>query len=289
MIKRGWYSLKGMIIIFIIGLVIINTVGFYFGNIFTGSAIVGAGGRISIDVNQKMYIDGKLLELRLISPNSAKVIVNGVEGLINKDNVKIINGLQIKVLETTDLEGDVSDSAVLFVKKFESDILDVEDGKYELNYNKNIVINGHVVSIFSVSFDSVLFKVDDVNKQLSVGETSNIDGLVITLKDVNNFIGDEFDSVIFFAAEGSGKLDCWGCDRFDLAYSDSVRIYDKELSFMGVNDEGFMKFIVNSKTGILLLKDDTDINGLQLYVESFKNDNDVYLDRVNVLVKEVEF
>ena len=280
--KKGWKTAKGLIVIFFVGLVVLNALGFYFGGTFTGSVVQSVGVKDTWCVNCKKTVDNKIVELRTVSPSSVKLIVDGVEGVIWKDEVKVLNGLQIKVLETVDNPG-TNDKATLLVKKVAKGIV-VDDGYHEMVVSEKVSFSGGSLSVVPISPNTVLFKAGDTMKEVHKGETSRVGDVVITFLGVKNFVGNEFDKVVFYAAAKSHRLECWGCDKFNLVYGDSVNVYDKELTFMGVNDD-FGKFVVDGRVDTVRLKDYTTINGLKLYVEEMKN-VDTYLDRVVVSVEK---
>ena len=283
--KRGWHTPKGMIAIFFVGLVVLNVLGLYFGGVFTGSVVQSVGGKVILEVNQKVEIGDTMLELWLVSPSSVSLLVDGQKVFIREKEIKVVKGLQMTVIETVDNEGESSDSAVLYIR--EVGLKEFKDGYYKLVEGEKI--EDVMLTVSPINSNTVMFKLDNVMEEVSVGKTVRVKDVVVSLVDVKDFVGSEFDEVQFYVTKASFDVECFGCEKYDLVYGDEVDVFGKSLTLMGVDELGQSKLSVDGRIGVLRVKDHVTVNGLSLYVESVSN-NDMYLDRVVVSVeKEVGY
>ncbi len=287
--KRGWNSPKGLVLLIIISLTVLTSYMDIFGESITGNVIRTSESMVELNVKESVYFNGKTLSLDQVRDNTATLEVDGIKKILFLDEMDVINGLTIRVIEVRDEKNQYLDKARILVRDSNVKMVDPEHstGRFKVNYDESILLDEISIRLSPTEdANEVRIFVNDINKKLEIGETWDTHGLIITLVDVKNYIGKEFDEAELIIRKGPQKLTSILDKKYDLPSNYPVDIDGKLLTLIKTNSVGTAQFSVDGAISFVKIHQCEIRNGVQICVSEVQDKEGNEFDRAIVNVKK---
>jgi len=260
-----------------------------FGESITGNVIRTSESMVELNVKESVYFNGKTLSLDQVRDNTATLEVDGIKKILFLDEMDVINGLTIRVIEVRDEKNQYLDKARILVRDSNVKMVDPEHstGRFKVNYDESILLDEISIRLSPTEdANEVRIFVNDINKKLEIGETWDTHGLIITLVDVKNYIGKEFDEAELIIRKGPQKLTSILDKKYDLPSNYPVDIDGKLLTLIKTNSVGTAQFSVDGAISFVKIHQCEIRNGVQICVSEVQDKEGNEFDRAIVNVKK---